>query len=372
MGADVITKEIEKNFDKLGLIGPRNKRKRIELEINPNILHKECIYPQYKKTSIGVYVNKIKSHKKYIEVSSIEEVALKKPNRDFYTNAKKLEKEYLNKEFEYTSRDIIGVDSPKFRSVGRPRKGRRMRRKPLRKYKTYEQELKAHLKLMKWSYFGTLTFDRNGIISPKTPIHAHDNMYLRNYKDYLPPEWISRDKKGNEKVVNPNSWEPKINTCHILMNSLTRILRQHSWKDFKFFYVIEDHADGVPHIHFLLNTNRTQQGDIEKVKRIWLYLRGGFGYISEIKKNVGAVNYCVKYITKTSDKTRWDFITSKTITSNTYKAKNQIDLENVLKNRADMKTRLEVEVQETIDKIEESQKQFQLTENEQLKIQQLN
>jgi len=301
------------------------------------------------------------------ELSSIQEVSTKRKNRDFFKHASKMERQFLNKEFEYTSRDIIGLDSPKFQSVGRPRKGRRMCRKPIRKFKTYEQELTSHLKKMTWSYFGTLTFDRNGLISPKTAIHAHDTMFLKEYKDYLPPEWISRDKKGNERVIHPHSWEPKINTCHILMNSLTRILRQHSWKDFKFFYVIEDHADGIPHIHFLLNTNRTAPDDIEKVKKIWLYLRGGFGYISEIKKNAGAVNYCVKYITKTSDKTRWDFITSKTTTSNTYKSKNQIELEEVLKHREDRKTQLECLVDQTIQKIEDSQKAFQNTDNEQVK-----
>lgn len=275
------------------------------------------------------------------QLSITEAGKVKTKRRDFFSNGKRMVKQFFEKEFEYTSRTTKFAAENKLQSVGRPSKGRRMMRKVGKiKPANYEKELAAKLKQTKWSYFGTLTFDRRGKIHAKTPMALHDNLFLKDYADYLPEDW------------EPKEWIPTVNTCHMMMNSVARILKQHSWKTFKFFYVIEPHLDGNPHIHFIMNTNRTVYGDILKMVDIWNYLRGGRSMINEIKSNAGAVDYCIKYVLKSKDKMAWDFITSETNTENTYRSKNEIAIRKVLDKRQRLKEDIEAEVRWTIEAIE--------------------
>lgn len=249
--------------------------------------------------------------KYFATLASIDQTFVKNPKiippkteyiRDFFTNARRQRNSFLTRDFDYTSRLLLGESAHPTRSVGRPKKGRRMCRKSLRKIPSYEAELRRKLNKINWKFFGTLTFDRNGFYYAKSPMQLHDKLILRKDPSYyLPEDW------------DPYSWAPKVNTCHLMMHSVCKILKVHSWKDFKFFYVIEPHKDGTPHIHFLMSTNRTHEHDYLYLQQIWKYLRGGRGRIDEIKQKSGAVNYVIKYITKSKDKTKFDFLTSKGI-----------------------------------------------------------
>lgn len=180
---------------------------------------------------------------------------------------------------------------------GRPREKRCINRQPIKpKYNNYLTGLEKMVKGTTWSAFVTATFDRRF----KTPYSIYEHQVLKkDYLNYLPDDW------------EPSEWEPTKETCWKMMDALASSLQTWSHKRWKIFYVIEEHKDGTPHIHFLLGNSRWGRGDIKLVSEIWRFLRGGYIKIDEFadkkKNSAKAIEYQFKYLTKQSVND-WDYL----------------------------------------------------------------
>lgn len=137
---------------------------------------------------------------------------------------------------------------------GRPKKYRKAYKKPTRKLDEFEAELQKWLKSFKWTFFGTATFDRR----IKTPLSIYEHtVVMGEYSKYLPEGW------------EPTTWEPSLATACQMMEAVRHTLERKSWKRWKLFYVVEEHKDGTPHIHFIAGTDRSGGRDVEQLSKIW-------------------------------------------------------------------------------------------------------
>jgi hypothetical protein len=187
--------------------------------------------------------------------------------------------------------------------------------KPI-KLPSYKRDLEKWLKTFKWRWFGTATFDRR----IKTPLSIYEhNVVMGEYSKYLPDGW------------EPSTWEPSVTTAIQMMEALRHTLEKKSWKRWKLFYVVEEHKDGTPHIHFMMGNDRSGGRDVEVVSRIWRWLRGGYIRLDDIQKSDKAIEYCLKYVTK--EAISWDFLTTNT---------NWLRYKNVPKNVMEFNTFLEM------------------------------
>ena len=200
------------------------------------------------------------------------------------------------------------------RGPGRPKKYRKMYRSGAEAQ--FEVELQRWLKTFKWRWFGTATFDRR----IKTPLSIYEhNVVMGEYSNYLPDGW------------EPTTWEPSVATAIQMMEAVRHTLEKKSWKRWKLFYVIEEHKDGTPHIHFMMGNDRSGGRDVEVVSRIWRWLRGGYIRLDDIVQSDKAIEYCLKYVTK--EAISWDFLTTNT---------NWLRYKNVPKNVMEFNTFLEM------------------------------
>jgi hypothetical protein len=179
--------------------------------------------------------------------------------------------------------------------VGRPKKYRPAKRKSKKGSESeYTAELRKFMKRYKWSALCTATFDRRN----KTPMSIYEHQVLmKEYLPYLDVDW------------EPTTWEPTMETAYYMMKALQSSLMQFSHKKWKIFYVIEEHKDGTPHIHFMVGNSRWHNDDVYLISRIWRYLRGGFIKVDLIKSdNLKAIDYCLKYVEKDLALDRWDIL----------------------------------------------------------------
>jgi len=172
--------------------------------------------------------------------------------------------------------------------VGRPLKYRPIRRKSTsgraKRKEDYTDALGKMLKGSKWSALCTATFDRRF----KSPYSIYENKILKEeFLKYMPEGW------------EPGEWEPTKETCYYMMEALVSSLMTYSHKRWKIFYVIEEHKDGTPHIHFMCGNSRWSKDDVYLLSRLWRYMRGGYIKIDEIRAdNKKAIDYCLKYVQK--------------------------------------------------------------------------
>lgn len=196
---------------------------------------------------------------------------------------------------ERMTKQEASLESSHMISPGRPKKYRKAYKKQTRKLNEFEAELQKWLKSFKWTFFGTATFDRR----IKTPLSIYEHqVVMGEYSKYLPEGW------------EPTTWEPSVATACQMMEAVRHTLERKSWKRWKLFYVVEEHKDGTPHIHFIAGTDRSGGRDVEQFSKIWRWLRGGYIRIDQIDKADKAIDYCLKYVTK--DAISWDFLTTKT------------------------------------------------------------
>lgn len=209
--------------------------------------------------------------------------------RNYFTFAEKAEKGLL--EFDEGTTNDLPV------RPGRPKEKRSIRRSSKKpQYNDYLSGLEKMVKDRTWSAFVTATFDRRY----KTPYSIYEHKVLKkDYLQYLDDDW------------EPTEWEPTKDTCWRMMVALASSLQTWSHKRWRIFYVIEEHKDGTPHIHFLLGNSRWGHGDIKKVSEIWRFLRGGYIKIDEFtnkkQSTQKAIEYQFKYLTKQSIYD-WDYL----------------------------------------------------------------
>ena len=199
------------------------------------------------------------------------------------------------------------------KTVGRPKKYRKAYKSS--ESELFERELRKWLKTFKWKYFVTATFDRR----IKTPLAIYDHQVMGEYSDHLPEWW------------EPTTWEPSIATALQMMEATRQTLERKCWKRWKMFFVVELHKDGTPHIHALMGNDRAGNGDVEKLSKIWRWLRGGYIRVDEMKEQKESIDYVLKYVTKES--VSWDFLTTQT---------NWLRYKNVPNNLIDFATFLEL------------------------------
>jgi len=263
--------------------------------------------------------------------------------RNFYTFAEKQEKQFLAGEYAYTSRTYKGEGRVELKAMGRPLKNRLRRKPPIRKLDTYENALRKCLNQFSWTYFGTGTFDKR----KKSPLALYDNfVIIQDWKERDQGKFYDRvpDHKSTYKDYahytysrhlcvdwEPTTWEPTATTIHLMMNSLMRILSKKSLKNWKCFYAIEEHKSGSLHVHFLIGNDKAQKGDIELVSKLWRWMRGGYIRIDPILKQLGSIDYVMKYITK--DLIDWDFLKSESYAKEVSSFKNINSIENLLNMR---------------------------------------
>lgn len=211
-------------------------------------------------------------------------------SRNYFTFAEKAEN------MSYCFDEGTSIDLPK--RAGRPKEKRKIKRKVRKSQRRndYLTGLERMVKGKSWRAFCTATFDRRY----KSPYSIYEHKVLKKeYLRYLPYDW------------EPSEWEPTKETCYKMMEALSSALMTYSHKKWRIFYVIEEHKDGTPHIHFLLGNSRWSYGDVKIVSDIWRYLRGGYIKIDEFKdrkEGTGkAIEYQFKYLTK-QNQFDWDYL----------------------------------------------------------------
>ena len=205
--------------------------------------------------------------------------------------------------FSLEDRVTRGTPHPTINQRGRPRKYRKAfksGRAPRDPAAIYLHELQKMLKRFKWQYFVTATFDRR----IKTPMSIYENEVLAlSYKDYLPDGW------------EPLTWTPSVATAVQMMEAFRLILENQAYKRWRIFYVVEEHRDGTPHVHFICGHDRVKStnkefNDKTRLSQAWRFLRGGYIRVDELKESQKSIEYCLKYVTK--DALTWDFLKTDT------------------------------------------------------------
>lgn len=206
--------------------------------------------------------------------------------------------------FSLEDRVTRGTPDPIIIQRGRPRKYRKAfksGRAPCDPASIYLHELQKMLKRFKWQYFVTATFDRR----IKTPMSIYENEVLNlRYKDYLPDGW------------EPLTWTPSVATAVQMMEAFRLILENQQYKRWRIFYVVEEHKDGTPHVHFICGHDRVKStnkefNDKTRLSQAWRFLRGGYIRVDELKESQKSIEYCLKYVTK--DALTWDFLKTDTL-----------------------------------------------------------
>ena len=203
--------------------------------------------------------------------------------------------------FSLEDRVTRGTPEPNIRKRGRPKKYRKAYKSgkgvKLDPETEYVEALRKMLKRFKWMYFVTATFDRR----MKTPLSIFENQVLKDeYARWLPPEW------------EPLTWTPSVATACQMMEAVRMTLERESYKRWRIFYVVEEHKDGTPHVHFICghdrvkNINGRNNNDKTRISQIWRFLRGGYIKIEDMGEGDKALDYCLKYVTK--DALTWDFL----------------------------------------------------------------
>jgi hypothetical protein len=203
--------------------------------------------------------------------------------------------------FSLLDRVTRGTPEPHYVKRGRPKKYRKAfksgRAKSNDPEQQYVEALRKMLKRFKWMYFVTATFDRR----IKTPLSIFENEVLKNeYAKHLPQGW------------EPLTWTPSVATACQMMEAVRTTLERESHKRWRIFYVVEEHKDGTPHVHFICGHDRVKNikgrnnNDKTRLSQIWRFLRGGYIRVDDMDDSDKSLNYCLKYVTK--DALTWDFL----------------------------------------------------------------
>jgi len=205
--------------------------------------------------------------------------------------------------FTLEDRVTRGTPEPTIVKRGRPNKYRKAfksGRAPCDPAAIYLHALQKMLKRFKWQYFVTATFDRR----IKTPMSIYENQVTNlTFKDYLPDGW------------EPLTWTPSVATAVQMMEAFRSILERQGYKRWRIFYVVEEHKDGTPHVHFICGHDRVKStsrdfDDKTRLSQAWRFLRGGYIRVDELKESQKSIDYCLKYVTK--DALTWDFLKTDT------------------------------------------------------------
>jgi hypothetical protein len=205
--------------------------------------------------------------------------------------------------FSLEDRVTRGTPEPTIIQRGRPKKYRKAFKSgkvPKDPNAIYLHELQKMLKRFKWQYFVTATFDRR----IKTPMSIYENVVTNiTFKDYLPDGW------------EPLTWTPSVATAVQMMEAFRTLLEKQGYKRWRIFYVVEEHKDGTPHVHFLCGHDRVKStskefNDKTRLGQAWRFLRGGYIRVEELKESQKSIDYCLKYVTK--DALSWDFLKTDT------------------------------------------------------------
>jgi len=205
--------------------------------------------------------------------------------------------------FSLEDRVTRGTPEPTIVKRGRPNKYRKAFKSgqaPRDPAAIYLHELQKMLKRFKWQYFVTATFDRR----IKTPMSIYENEVIsKSFKDYLPDGW------------EPLTWTPSVATAVQMMEAFRLILENQAYKRWRIFYVVEEHKDGTPHVHFICGHDRVKStnrefNDKTRLSQAWRFLRGGYIRVDELKESQKSIEYCLKYVTK--DALTWDFLKTDT------------------------------------------------------------